>query len=297
LWIQTVLYEQSTNELSRFLRGIAAAATMAKRSGACKTITLTVGDCSPIRPVEIEEPLLAAELASRGIDRFAYRYFDANLGSAGGHNRLFEECGADVVLIANPDTYASPDMLVELLPLVADPSVGIVEARQLPLEHPKAHDQVTGDTSWASGTCMMLRAETMRSVGGFDAETFFLYCDDVDLSWRVRLAGLRVVHRPSARIFHDKRLSPEFKVQANEAEQYYSAEAALMLAWKYSRPELAATVLGELEDSEVTCFRRAAQTFRLRQSEDTLPLPIDPDGRVAEFVDGGYGPSRFSYDG
>jgi GT2 family glycosyltransferase len=34
-------------------------------------------------------------------------------------------------------------------------------------------------------------------------ETFFLYCDDTDLAWRARIAGLRVVFCPEAVVVHD----------------------------------------------------------------------------------------------
>ena len=66
-----------------------------------------------------------------------------------------------------------------------------------------------------------------------------LFCDDVDFSWRARLAGFRVVHQPAAQFFHDKRLTLDAQMQVGDAEHFYAAEAAMMLAWKYSRPELA----------------------------------------------------------
>ena len=118
--------------------------------------------------------------------------------------------------------------------------MGIVEARQIPLEHPKKFDPVDGSTSWASGACMMIRAELLQQVGGFDGDSFFMYCDDVDFSWRARLAGYQVIHQPSARVFHDKRIQVDGRLVVSDAERYYSAEAALLMAWKYSRPDLVA---------------------------------------------------------
>ena len=114
----------------------------------------------------------------------------------------------DYVFVMNPDVYLCPDVLCELLVPFSSPEVGIVEARQLPLEHPKHFDSADGSTSWASGACMMVRSEVLDVVHGFDADSFFLYCDDVDFSWRTRLAGYRVVFRPPARVYHDKRLRP-----------------------------------------------------------------------------------------
>ena len=53
---------------------------------------------------------------------------------------------------------------------------------------------------------MMIRAELLQQIGGFDGDSFFMYGDDVDFSWRARLAGYQVIHQPSARVFHDKRI-------------------------------------------------------------------------------------------
>ena len=46
-----------------------------------------------------------------------------------------------------------------------------------------------------SGTAMAIRAETFRELGGF-AEELFMYLEDLELGWRARLAGYRVVVDP-----------------------------------------------------------------------------------------------------
>jgi GT2 family glycosyltransferase len=53
-----------------------------------------------------------------------------------------------------------------------------------------------------SGACLLVPAERFREVGGF-WESMFLYCEDTDLCWRLRLAGLRIVVCPDARVRHD----------------------------------------------------------------------------------------------
>ena len=55
-------------------------------------------------------------------------------------------------------------------------------------------------------------------VGGFDAHFFPMYCDDVDISWRLRLAGWKVRHAPRAAIFHDKRITIDGAVAISEFE-------------------------------------------------------------------------------
>ena len=83
--------------------------------------------------------------------------------------------------------------------------VGMVEARQTPLEHAKEYNTKTGgETEWASTACTVFKTEVYNKINGFDAETFFLYCDDLDFSWRVRLAGYKIIYMPSAIVYHAK---------------------------------------------------------------------------------------------
>ncbi|MHB8330461.1 MAG: glycosyltransferase family protein [Acidimicrobiales bacterium] len=294
LRVQTVLYHNSSASLGRFLTAISTASALARREGIVGQAGLAIGDSSAT-PVLPQPETLDGWLLGAPFDTVSYTHYGANLGSAGGHNRLFEDLAEDLVLVCNPDTYASPRLVAELLGPLADPTVGVVEARQLPLEHPKGHDPATGDTSWASGSCFVARSEVIAATGGFDPDLFFLYCDDVDFSWRSRLAGWRVVHRPAARVFHDKRLTAEGLVDAGDAEIRYSAEASVLLAWRYSRPDIAERNLRGLEESPDERHRGVATVLRQRQRAMGLPEPLDPDGRVAQFVDGEYAVHRFSY--
>jgi GT2 family glycosyltransferase len=52
-----------------------------------------------------------------------------------------------------------------------------------------------------SGGAALLRVGALRAVGGFP-ERFFLYYEDTDTSWRLRLAGHRVVYAPAAAACH-----------------------------------------------------------------------------------------------
>lgn len=296
LRVQTVLYGNPLPAVGRFAASFATAVALARDKGALAGATLAVGDCSPT-PLLAHAGELEPWLVPGAFDTSSYVHFGENLGSAGGHNRLFAEMAEGLVLVANPDTYASPRLLLGLLEPLADPSVGVVEARQLPLEHPKAYDPATGDTSWASGSCLLARAEVVAATGGFDPDLFFLYCDDVDFSWRTRLAGWRVVHAPAARVFHDKRLTADGTVAPTEVEDRYAAEAAVLLAWRWSRPDLAERVLQDLERSPGAERRDVATALRDRQRAGRLPAPLDPDGTVAQFIDGEYAVHRFSYAG
>lgn len=52
-----------------------------------------------------------------------------------------------------------------------------------------------------SGACLAIRRERWEALGGF-AERFFMYCEDVDLSLRLRLTGATLSLAPDARVSH-----------------------------------------------------------------------------------------------
>lgn len=65
-----------------------------------------------------------------------------------------------------------------------------------------AHEVGTrGDPFGFSGGAAFLRRDALDSIGGFD-EDLFMYYEDLDVSWRFRLAGLGVGFAPGARIVH-----------------------------------------------------------------------------------------------
>ncbi|UXN66769.1 glycosyltransferase family 2 protein (plasmid) [Phyllobacterium sp. A18/5-2] len=223
-----------------------------------------------------------------------YEHFGANLGSAGGHNKLAASATSDFLLVQNPDVVPSPRLLENLISRFVDKSVGLVEAKQLPIEHPKEYDETTGDTSWASTASALVHRDTFERLNGFDDDTFFLYCDDVDFSWRVREVGLRVVYQPSAVVFHDKRLTMDGTWQTNASERYYSAEAALLLTYKWSRQDLTEAVLNDFSTSGDEFQKKAAREFERRRAANALPSQRDPEHKIAQFINGNYAKHRYA---
>lgn len=58
-----------------------------------------------------------------------------------------------------------------------------------------------GTHEWASGACLLVRRELLEQLGGWD-EGFFLYCEDIDLCRRAKLAGFDVRYEPTAVAVH-----------------------------------------------------------------------------------------------
>ena len=70
------------------------------------------------------------------------------------------------------------------------------------------------DVPFASGAALAVRADTFRALGGF-TEELFLYGEDLELAWRARMHGLRVVMNPRADVFHD------YNFERNAAKRYF----------------------------------------------------------------------------
>jgi len=150
----------------------------------------------------------------------------ANLGFAAGANRGAAESDADVLVFLNPDTVVAPGALQRLASTLERPEIGIAMARLRLLDRPEllnsggtvVHvsglawagrfgepaDEIStlADVAGASGAALAIRGETFRALGGFTGE-LFMYHEDVELSWRAHLSGLRVVVDPAADVFHE----------------------------------------------------------------------------------------------
>ena len=61
----------------------------------------------------------------------------------------------------------------------------LVECVQFPVDHPKKVDPVSLRMAWASGAALAIPSRVYEVIGGFD-DGFFMYFEDVDISWRAR---------------------------------------------------------------------------------------------------------------
>lgn len=294
LRIQFVLFETDPARFVTVVETAAESARLAIDTGVIGSAALAIGDCSPSPSLD-SQGIASAEGAAAPLD-CAYTFFDANLGSGGGSNELWRARreDSDLLLILNPDTMCSPTLIAELAGfMLQDPSIGIADARQIPMEHPKAFDPTTLDVSWASGACMMLRREAFEAVGLFAAEYFPLYCDDVDLSWRIRLQGYRCVHVPTAVVHHDKRPNLSGRPTASDLEQYWAALGGLLMATRWGRQDLAEDLEISLQKSDDAIQTRALADFLEMRRDGTLPESLPGGERVAEFMSGNYAEHRF----
>jgi GT2 family glycosyltransferase len=132
----------------------------------------------------------------------------------------------------NPDTELEDGCLERLFDRIkTDPRIGVCEARQQPREHPKAYDAKTGETTWCTGAAVLLRRKAFEEVAGFDDRIFFMYCEDVDLSWKFWSRGWKCIYVPEAIVRHyTQDLMPGKK---RTVENYFSFRNSLFLFYRF----------------------------------------------------------------
>jgi GT2 family glycosyltransferase len=126
-----------------------------------------------------------------------------NLGYGSGQNKAISMGDSKFVLIANPDIEFDRCTLQEVIKCANadDHSTATWELRQKPYEHPKHYDPVSLETNWSSHACVLVRRSAWQSLGGYD-ESFFMYAEDVELSYRLRRAGYRLRYCPRSVVWH-----------------------------------------------------------------------------------------------
>jgi len=159
---------------------------------------------------------------------------DSPRGFAENHNLLFQSRNShEDFVIVNPDCMVGPGSIDRLLDRKASAGhrAAIVEGRQWPFEHPKEYDPLTGETPWASGAFALIDGSFYAEVGGMD-ESYFMYLEDVDLSWRAWLSGRTVLYERSAVVTHFSG-GPFRRHDLVSTEEYYGLRNFLKIVYKF----------------------------------------------------------------
>jgi GT2 family glycosyltransferase len=243
-----------------------------------------------------------------------------NLGYGGGCNVGAAEARGDVLLFLNADTELDAGAPEALAVLLTDETIGVAMPRLRLLYDPGRLNSagnvvhLTGlawpggygepveslterrDIPYASGAALAIRSETFRQLGGF-AEELFLYQEDLELSWRARLAGLRVVVEPTADVRHAYRYEPldpdkHYWLERNRLVfilTAYSGRLLALLAPMLLATEIALALLARREGwwtekrrGWAWILRRGRVVRRLR--DRTQALRRIPDREAAPFL-------------
>lgn len=157
-----------------------------------------------------------------------------NWGFAEGYNRALQSVEADYFVLLNSDVEVTDGWLAPMLEAMeADAAIaacqpklrdykrrthfeyagaagGFIDRYGYPycrgrifdtIEEDRGQYDTTCDIFWATGAALMIRAEDFRAVGGLDG-TFFAHMEEIDLCWRLRARGRRIVCVPESVVYH-----------------------------------------------------------------------------------------------
>jgi GT2 family glycosyltransferase len=146
---------------------------------------LRVDVCVVIRFAERQSADAARAVLRRRDALIVHDNTRKHLGFAAAANAAAREGSGELILFLNPDGVPAPDCFDRLEAEFADPEVVAVGGNL----GPDWHRSFAADgVDWLSGGCLAVRREAFERVGGFD-ERLFMYCEDVDLSYKLRRLG------------------------------------------------------------------------------------------------------------
>lgn len=152
-----------------------------------------------------------------------------NLGFAEGNNigiKKAIELGFDYVYLVNQDTISEPDLFKKLLKVIqGDDNIAAVQPRlMLWPEKDKVNslgnsihylgfgfssggyqsfrgDFYPKEIAYPSGAAVLIKTDILKKIGLFDPK-LFAYHEDLELGWRMRLAGYKIILAPEAVVYH-----------------------------------------------------------------------------------------------
>ena len=194
-----------------------------------------------------------------------------NLGFAGGNNLALKKAQGKYILFLNSDTQVKPDAFQKMITFMdSDPKIGAATAKTMLVSGGMDPDCHRGfPTPWASicyflgfeklfpkskifgqyhqfyldlnkiheidagfGTFMFVRRQALTEVGSWD-ENYFFYGEDLDLFYRIKKAGWKVMFYPEPLLIHHKGASSGLRKeskkisQANQQTRIKTAKASI----------------------------------------------------------------------
>lgn len=203
-----------------------------------------------------------------------YRPMNRNAGYGAAINEVVRALpdSIDWVLVSNPDVVLGDSAIDQLVATAeSDSAIGAVGPRVLEADgttYPSARaipslrngighalfaniwsanpwtrsyklDHLTDDrrreAGWLSGSCVLVRRSLFDALAGFD-EGYFMYFEDVDLGYRIGIAGFKNVYDPAVSVTHIGAHATETESAAMITAHHASARR--FLEKKYAAPHL-----------------------------------------------------------
>ncbi|MEN0056119.1 MAG: glycosyltransferase family 2 protein [Mucilaginibacter sp.] len=157
-----------------------------------------------------------------------------NFGFTGGYNRVLSQVNADYFILLNSDVEVVPGWIEPVINLMeSDPLIAaaapklLAYAQKNQFEHAGAAGgfidsfgypfcrgrmfyeveddlgqyQQSGEVFWASGASLFIKKKCWDEAGGFD-EFFFAHMEEIDLCWRLKNMGYKVMYCAQSTVYH-----------------------------------------------------------------------------------------------
>lgn len=161
---------------------------------------------------------------------------EKNLGFAGGNNigiKWAIENSFDYVFLLNNDAFPAPGFLEPLVEaMAADKKIGAAQSLLMLAANPTLVNSAGNvmhylgfgycwgykktpaelnlppvkEIGYASGACLLMRADLLKQYGGLD-EDFFLYHEDLEYSYRLKSLGYKIVLARDSMVYHQYEFS------------------------------------------------------------------------------------------
>ena len=175
------------------------------------------------------------EMLSREFPAIRQIPLDKNYGFTGGYNRALAQVEAEYFVLINSDIEVPPCWLQPLVAWMdahpkcgacgpkllswsnrdtfeyAGAAGGLLDRYGYPFCRGRAlqkverdhgqYDSAPQDVFWISGACLLVRSKLWKRLGGLD-DRFFAHMEEIDLCWRIQLAGYRVTVLPESFVYH-----------------------------------------------------------------------------------------------
>jgi GT2 family glycosyltransferase len=158
----------------------------------------------------------------------------ANLGFTTGYNRALGQIKAEYYVLLNSDIEVAENWIEPIIKLMdSDKTIAACQPKILSYHNPKMfeyagaaggfidrygypfcrgrifqsieqdsgqYDDVT-EIFWATGACLFVRADLYNKVGGLD-DDFFAHMEEIDLCWRLKHLGYKIMYCGESKIYH-----------------------------------------------------------------------------------------------
>jgi GT2 family glycosyltransferase len=159
---------------------------------------------------------------------------EKNLGFALGYNKVLEQLHSEYYIILNSDVEVSENWIKPVLDYMdsntdvgacmpklrgydnhdsfeySGAAGGFIDKYGYPFCRGRIFETIEKDTRqyddiqnifWATGACMFVRTKVFWKAGGFDPR-FFAHMEEIDICWRMKSNGYRIVYIPFVTVFH-----------------------------------------------------------------------------------------------